>query len=146
MSNDKNESTIFERIDKFIQRLQDKDYTVKPEAQSISCQTAYADGLKKSLADMILIGITYYKYQSNQTTAIFLDQLINEAFMRGVIEEGEGLISKNKKAQERIAQLEKENETLKRRLAKATKELEKWEEEYGVVYGKHFQGDVSSTP
>jgi hypothetical protein len=140
----KNETAIFERIDKFIQRLQNKDYIVKPEAQSITCKTAYANGLKKSLADMILIGITHYKYERNALHAITLDQLINEAFMHGVIEEGEGLISKNKKAQERITQLEKENETLKRRLAKATKKLEEYEKDFGLLHGRHFQGDVSS--
>lgn len=141
-NNTTNEPAIRGRIDKFIQRLDDKDYTIKPEAQYIACKTeAYG---KKSLADMITMSISRYRYEQTMRSAIMCDQCITEAFAAGVIEEGEGLNTKNKKAKERIDQLEKEVETLNRQLAKAKKTLEEWKKEYSLLHGRHFGGDVLS--
>jgi len=100
---------------------------------------------KKTIQEVLQIHLALLNHDHADWSRMYaFDNVVTVAFLHGAISEGEGLITKNRKAREKIQQLEKENEILKHKLEKAQEALERWAEEYGVIKGKHFQGDLAS--
>ena len=134
------ERNAFERVENFIQRLQDNDWRILPEARKIKYSTpAYG---KRSLADYLSIGQAMYHHEQSYMSALTFDNYISDAFNHAVIAEGEGLVTKNKKLNERISQLENEKNALQRRLDKILKRNEQLEHEWYIFKGTRFTGDV----
>jgi hypothetical protein len=129
-------------LNNFFQRLQEKDLVVNPEGMKKNIKTGMG---KKSIDELLSIAITRWKYNPADWGGMEeFEEVIDAAFLCNAISEGEGLIAKNRKAQEKIQQQEKEIETLKRKLEKSQEQIETWEKEYGLLHGKPFRGDVES--
>lgn len=134
------ERNAVERVENFIQHLQDNDWKILPEAKKIQYKTeAYG---KRSIADYLSIGVALYHHEQSYMSAVTCDNYISDAFNHGVIAEGEGLITKNKKLNERIAELESEKKGLQRKLEKTLKRNAQLEHEYYVLKGAQFVGEV----
>lgn len=108
-------SSIIEKVETFIQRLHDLDYSIAPEAIKIIYD--FPSKEKKSLTDCLANAI--YEYEANkdnEQVKLHYAQLcliwINRAFACGVIEEAQGLAKKLGECRERNTQLERDIETL----------------------------------
>lgn len=110
-------SVIVERVETFIQRLNDLDYIISPEAGEL----LYGDRLNpkergKSLADYLANSINEYEQKrdskESEFKAIVCNLWINRAFAQGIVKEGQGLARKLKECRERNIQLESDLEKL----------------------------------
>jgi predicted RNase H-like nuclease (RuvC/YqgF family) len=127
-------------LNNFFQRLQEKDLVVNLEGMKKTIKTNMG---KKSVGEILSAAITAWKYNPIDWIAMEdLENAINGAFLCNAISEGEGLITKNRKLQEKVSQLEKEIEVLGRKLERSEQKVAEWEKEYGFAKGKHYQGDV----
>lgn len=87
------------RLDKFFQRLQEKDLVVNSEGMKKKIKTVAG---KKTINEMLTATISRWKYNPVDWYGMReLEQVIDLAFLNNAISEGEGLISKNRKAQEK---------------------------------------------
>jgi len=145
-------SKIIDKVETFIQRLQDMEYIIAPEAAQLwfwappsvpKVPLIYKE--KKTLSDYLAGMISLYEEnRDNEKKKLDYAQMclswINRAFACGVIREGKGLISKNKK-------LVRDNKRLREHLDECNKRCQKLEEEMKRIHGLFpdtgtFTGDV----
>lgn len=110
-------STIIEKVEIFIQRLHDLDYTITPEATEIWYSDPSRPLDRKNLADHLANVISrYLREKDNEQDRFHCAQLcslwINRAFACGVIKEGQGLARQLAECREKNIQLENDLEKL----------------------------------
>jgi len=108
-------SSIFEKVDTFIQRLHDLYYVIDPKAAEI----IYSSEGKPShsLTDKLALTLEEYEEnKDNENVGLIRAHIallwINRAFLNGVVHEGQGLARKLDECQEKNIQLEGELEKL----------------------------------
>lgn len=148
-------SSIIEKVETFIQRLHDMDYIFTPEAKGIwyvsPSRPLYPSPLsppkeRKNLTDYLAIAISDYEEnrddeQHRLSYARTCLLWINRAFASGVIQEGKGLISKNK-------ELERDVKHLRKRLDECNKRRQIVEKQnqwlHKLIPKDTFTGDLSN--
>ena len=111
-------SSIIERVETFIQRLNDLDYVIVPEATKILYSSALPFSKeRRPLSDCLANAISEYQMNKDNEKDRFdfahaCSVWINRGFTCGVIQEGQGLARKLKECQEKNVQLEKDIEKL----------------------------------
>jgi hypothetical protein len=149
--NSKSKSDYFEeKVQNFINHLENNDFIISSKAKNVKYSTPkigfsiYSER-EPSVFDALQASLSLCRYSPNsEDTWKEADDVITILFMENLVTDGEGLIAKNGKLEKKVVELEKEKEILSRKLQKTKDKLEEWETEYGLLNGKHFQGDVES--
>jgi len=109
-------SSTIEKVDTFIQRLNDLDYIISPEAGKLFYGAPSISTETKSLADYLANAINEYELNRDSKDSEFKARIchlwISRAFAQGVVQEGKGLAGKLKESREKNAQLERDLERL----------------------------------
>jgi hypothetical protein len=120
MESSKKTDDMYSTVDKFIQRVHDKDYTITKEASEIVYGRKSEGRVGKLLGTMEETGILADRlawamgaYESSKDDPHFRDLYgtqclfwINRAYSRGVVKEGEGSVHKLRECQEKNTKLD----------------------------------------
>ena len=115
---EKNDSEMRKEIEEFIERVDNKDYVIDKRAAHIRFSDPPKERKEKllgqrhyvgNLADMIAWVMTTYADPIVRDSFVHECMYwINQAFAWDIVKEGNGLVNKLKKANEKIAKLEKD--------------------------------------
>jgi len=141
----KKEKSNVRDVDNFIERLRSQDFVINQEAEKLQYVGVTYFGVYReepiSLSEGLGHSISQYETNKDPSKqSMFADGClvwINRAFSHGVVQEGKGLISKNK-------ELEKENELLRDRLKECRQKCQEMETEMAELRRKYFdeKGDT----
>jgi len=150
-------SSTIERVETFIQRLDNMDYILNIEAHQIwyTKQSVFPSmsAERKTLSDYLANAISaYQENRDNEEKRLTYAETcllwVNRAFTCGVIKEGKGLISKNKELDSKSKKLERGIKRLQERLDECNKKCQELEEENKKLHklfgDDRFTGDVLS--
>ena len=132
-------SATIEKVETFIQRLQDLEYKITSEARQIRYkfkQTAYPiPHDPRTLSDCLANAISEYQKRSdNEEERLNYARIcyiwINRAFTLGVVQEGEGLVKKYEECREKNTMLENDLEHLSELYVELKRKYEPFEKNF----------------
>ena len=140
MKHSKEEIKIIKRVETFIQRIHDLDYVIKPEARNIIYKGFVGSEMRiRSLSDFLSGAIAHFETAKTLKNAISCLYWIDKAFSCGVVQEGEGLISKNEKLKKELKLLRDQLRECRQRCQALEIENKQLHKLFG---GTSFTGDV----
>ncbi len=112
---------IIEKVETFIQRCHDLDYTFTPESRTFGTKTP--SGEHKMIADSIARAMSEYEFfkddpDQRMTKANSCLWWINRAIAVGAVKEAEGLVSKNRALEVKVSALQETVRMLSEELEK----------------------------